>query len=68
LRQVVDLQQITHQAAMGLKGDFEASSDRQERARVAGALANLGKSWVALQDAKREIRGQPKAGVRHPRR
>ena len=64
LRQVVDLQQITHKAAMGLNGDFEATSDRQERARVASAISNLGKSWVALQDAKREILGRPKAGVR----
>jgi hypothetical protein len=64
LRQVVDLQQITHQAAMGLHGDFEGTNNRQERARVASAISNLGKAWVSLQGAKREILGRPKASVR----
>ena len=52
--------------ALGLRGDFNASSDHEERARVAGALANLGKSFVSLQDSKREILGKPKAGVLKP--
>ena len=38
--------------------------DREERARVASAISNLAKGWVSLQDAKREILGKPKAGVR----
>ena len=31
---------------------------------MAGAISNLGKAWVSLQDSKREILGRPKAGVR----
>jgi len=66
LRQVLDFQEITHEVALGLRGDFNGTSDREERARVAGALANLGKAFVSLQDAKREILGKPKAGVLKP--
>lgn len=66
LRQVLDLQEITHEMAVGLRGDFNASSDREERARVAGAVANLSKALVSLQDSKREILGKPKAGVLKP--
>jgi hypothetical protein len=66
LRHVVDLQDIIHGAALGLKVDFHASCDREERARVANAMSNLGKSWCSLQDTKREIQGKPKAGIRKP--
>jgi hypothetical protein len=68
LRQVLDFQEITHEAAIGLRGDFNGTSDREERARVASAISNLGKAWVSLQDAKREILGKPKAGVFKPER
>jgi hypothetical protein len=64
LRQVVELQDITFQAAEGLIADFQATSEKEERARVASAISNLAKGWVSLQDAKREILGKPKAGVR----
>lgn len=66
LRQVVDFQEITHAAALGLRDDFTGTQDREQRARVAGAIANLAKGWVALQDSKREILGRPKAGVLKP--
>ncbi len=66
LRQALDFQKITHEAAQGLRDDFTVAEDPQERARVACAIANLGKSWVSLQDAKREILGRPKAGVLKP--
>jgi hypothetical protein len=46
--------------------DFKASADREERARAASAISNLAKGWVSLQDAKREILGRPRAGVRRP--
>jgi hypothetical protein len=68
LHQVLDFQEITHKTALGLQSDFNGTIDREERARVAGALANLGKAWVSLQDAKREILGKPKAGVLKPER
>src|SRR5215471_9338529 len=68
LRQVIDIQRIAHDAALGLHGDFLGTSDREERARVASAISNLGKAWCSLQDAKREILGRPKAGVLKPER
>ncbi len=64
LHQVLAIQEIAHEAALGLRDDFRDTKDREQRARVASAIANLGKSWVSLQDAKREILGKPKAGVR----
>ncbi len=64
LRQVVDLQYFSFEAAKGLSADFQETRDKEERARVASAISNLGKAWVSLQDAKREILGKPKAGVR----
>lgn len=64
LRQVVELQDIAFQAAKGLIADFQETSEKEERARVASAISNLAKGWVSLQDAKREILGKPKAGVR----
>ncbi len=68
LRQVLDFQEIAHETTLGLRDDFQGTTDREERARVASAIANLGKSWVSLQDAKREILGRPKAGVLKPER
>ena len=64
MRQVVDMQQFAFDAAKGLSSDFQETADREERARVASAISNLAKGWVSLQDAKREILGRPKAGVR----
>ena len=66
LRQVLDFQHITHEAALGLAGDFKGTHDREERTRAALAIASLGKSWVSLQDAKRETLGKPRAGVLKP--
>ena len=68
LKQVLDFQQIAHESAVGLRDDFRATTEREERARVASAIAKLGKAWVSLQDAKREILGRPKAGVLKPER
>jgi len=64
LRQVVELQSFSFEAAKGLSADFLETKDKEERARVASAISNLAKGWVSLQDAKREILGKPKAGVR----
>jgi hypothetical protein len=64
LRQVVDLQRFSFEAAKGLSDDFQETKDKEARARVASAISNLAKGWVSLQDAKREILGKPKAGVR----
>ena len=66
MHQVLDFQLITHEAAMGLGEDFRGTDDKEERSRVALAIASLGKSWTTLQDSKREILGRPKAGVLKP--
>ena len=66
MQQVLDIQALTHAAAMGLGEDFRGTDDKEERARVALAIASLGKSWTTLQDSKREILGRPKAGVLKP--
>jgi hypothetical protein len=66
LRQVVDLQSFSFEAAKGLSADFQQTTDKEARARVASAISNLAKGWVSLQDAKREILGKPKAGVLKP--
>jgi len=63
IRQVLDLQEGAHEMAMGLRVNFKAASDSDERARVASAYANIGKMWCTAQDSKREILGKPKAGV-----
>ena len=68
MHQVLDFQLITHEAALGLAGDFRGTHDKEERARVALAIASLGKSWTTLQDSKREILGRPKAGILRPER
>ena len=68
LRQVLDFQDIAHEAAKGLSADFQGTTDREQRARVASSIANLGKCWATLQDSKREILGKPKAGVLKPER
>ena len=66
MQQVLDIQALTHAAAMGLGEDFRGTDDKEERARVALAIASLGKSWTTLQDSKREILGRPKAGILRP--
>jgi hypothetical protein len=57
---VLDFQEVSHEAAMLLRQDIQATTDKQERARVASALAQVGRTWVSLQDAKREILGKPR--------
>jgi hypothetical protein len=57
---VPDFREVTHEAAMLLRLDIQAATDKQERARVSSALAQVGRTWVSLQDAKREILGKPK--------
>ena len=64
LRQVVDFQTFSFDVAKGLSADFQETKDKEMRARVAAGISNLAKGWVSLQDAKREILGKPRAGVR----
>jgi hypothetical protein len=64
IRQVVDLQGFSFEAAKGLSADFQETKDVELRARIAAGIANLSKGWCSLQDAKREVLGKPKAGVR----
>ena len=66
LRQVIDLQRVTHETALLVAGDAKETTEREERARAASALANLGKAWTTLQDAKRVILGRPLPGSLRP--
>ena len=66
LRQVTDFQRETHEVAMLVAKDAKNTIKPEERARAASALANLGKSWNTLQDAKRVILGRPLPGSLRP--
>jgi hypothetical protein len=66
LRQVLELQRATHETALLVARDAKETSECGERARAASALANLGKSWNTLQDAKRVILGRPLPGSLRP--
>ena len=66
LRQVTDLQHVTHEVALLVAKDAKDTAKPEERARAASALANLGKSWNTLQDAKRVILGRPLPGSLRP--
>jgi hypothetical protein len=60
------LQRVTHETALLVATDAKETAKREERARAASALANLGKSWNTLQDAKRVILGRPLPGSLRP--
>src|SRR3974390_2048968 len=62
-RQVLDMQQAMYKTALLLEKDALECTDREERARVASALANLAKGWDSLENRKRIIRnrGLPKS-------
>jgi hypothetical protein len=62
LRQVTDLQREMHEVALLVAKDAKDTTKPEERARAASALANLGKSWNTLQDAKRVILGRSLPG------
>jgi hypothetical protein len=66
LRQVTDLQRETHAVALLVARDAKDTTKPEVRARAASALANLGKSWNTLQDAKRVILGRPLPGSLRP--
>ena len=66
LRQVTDLQREMHEVALLVAKDAKDTTEPEERARAASALANLGKSWNTLQDAKRVILGRPLPGSLRP--
>jgi hypothetical protein len=66
LRQVLDFQRVTHETALLVAKDAKDTTKPEERARAASALANLGKSWNTLQDAKRVILGRPLPGSLRP--
>jgi hypothetical protein len=60
------LQRETHEVALLVANDAKDTTKPEERARAASALANLGKSWNTLQDAKRVILGRPLPGSLRP--
>lgn len=66
LGQALDIQRITHQSALTLQSIFVQTEDSNLKSKLATVISALGKTWVALQDSKREILGKPKAGSLRP--
>lgn len=66
LRQAIDMQAHCYKAAQLLAQDLQATSDKEERARVATALGNLVRNWSALQESVRVLKGDPLPGSLKP--
>jgi hypothetical protein len=62
----MELNRAPNAVAGAIQQPPRATTDREERARIAAGIANLGKSWSTLQDTKREILGRPRAGSLRP--
>ena len=63
---MTEMQRATHEVALLVAKDAKDTIKPEERARAASALANLGKSWNTLHDAKRVILGRPLPGSLRP--
>ncbi len=66
LTQVLAMQDALYEACMIMKEDCRNASDKEERAKIAGAMSNTCKGWEALEDRKRVIRGLPLPGSLRP--
>ena len=66
LAQVIAMQTALYETCMVLKEDIHTVSDKEERARIASAIASVAKGWQGLQDSKRIIRGKPLPGSKRP--
>lgn len=68
LAQCLDMQECVYSTALLLKDDCVESTEREERARCASALASLCKAWEAMDDRRRILRGKPLPGSLRPER
>lgn len=66
LTQVLNMQDAVYETCMMLRDDMCESTDKEERARIASAIASTCKGWDSLEDRKRVIRGQPLPGSLRP--
>src|SRR4051812_20063371 len=67
IRQAIDMQKLCFAGAQLLDGDMRATSDKEERARVATALGNLVRNWSVLQESVRVLKGDPMPGSLRPK-
>jgi len=67
IRQAVDMQKLCYSGAQLLDQDLRGTEDKEERARVATALGNLLKTWTALQESVRILKGDPMPGSFRPK-
>lgn len=64
--QALDIQHALHFACKLLKQDLPECEEREERARVASALASVAKGWQSMTDQLRILAGKPLPGSRRP--
>jgi hypothetical protein len=62
IKQALQMQDSFAHCVKVLEADFLASTERDERARLATAMGNLGRNWTALQDTIRVLKGVPLPG------
>jgi len=64
--QAAELQLALYEAGLALRKDIDGCSDREERSRVASALASVAKGWQSMNDQRRVMKGVPLPGSRRP--
>lgn len=65
-RQALDLQHALHAAGLELGKDVKACEDKEERARIACALASVAKGWQSMTDQIRILSGKAAPGTLSP--
>ena len=68
IRQAVEMQNLCFAGALLLDQDLKGSENKELRARVATASGNLMKTWTALQESVRVMKGDPMPGSLKPER
>lgn len=66
LRQLLQVQQVAFRSILALEEDLVRSEDVALRARTGSSIAQLARSWDALEDRKRILRGRPLPGSLKP--
>ena len=64
--QASSIQHALHNATELLSSDIKECEDKEQRARVASALASLAKGWDSITDRIRILSGTPMPGSRRP--
>ena len=62
IKQALEMQESFAKCMKVLEADFLASTEKEERARLATAMGGLGRNWTALQETIRILKGQPLPG------